>query len=31
VACPEAMLAVEYDGGHHREAPQALRDLERED
>jgi very-short-patch-repair endonuclease len=30
LAYPEAMLAVEYDGGHHREAAQALRDLERE-
>ncbi len=30
LAYPDAMLAVEYDGGHHREASQALKDLERE-
>jgi very-short-patch-repair endonuclease len=30
LAYPDAMLAVEYDGGHHRTAARALKDLERE-
>jgi very-short-patch-repair endonuclease len=30
MAYPEAMLAVEFDGEHHRDAAQARRDLERE-
>lgn len=30
MAYPEARLGVEYDGRHHREPGQALRDLERE-
>jgi very-short-patch-repair endonuclease len=30
MAYPSALLGVEYDGGHHREAEQARRDLERE-
>jgi very-short-patch-repair endonuclease len=30
LAYPAALLAVEYDGGHHRDAEQALADLERE-
>ena len=30
LAFPQALLAVEFDGGHHRTAEQARRDLHRE-